>query len=486
MRINKLTNREPNEIVQDFSVVDDPTTVSKSFDSKKVVGNIVSLGSSEIVARAVAFVGAAYLARELGPAGFGIIGFAMALCVYLSLAVSAGFNDLGAREVARRPNKASVIAFSAILARLALASVAMVAIGIVAWFLDKPPTVKLVLVLTGLSFFSLALDTSWVYKGLEQNRRVGLALILGQILYVGTILLVVKGPEDIMLVPLAQFFGEVSAGLLLAVSILRLGEIKLELREGLSILRSSGFLVLSRLLRTIIFTFDVVLLGFLLGEKEVGLYTAPYRICFLLLTIIDVTYVSYLPAVTRALLHSIKRVEYITKRSVGVSAAIAAPMVIGGIVLAGPLLQAVFGPDYLEGAWAFRLLMLSIGFISIHRAIHNILIVSDRLKVEMLDYGCRRGTQHWTQHDCHSALWYRWGGVGHCFVRRTSPAHDVFYYLQDKHNAGSSASIAPVIGCRDNGGGLDHPWNASIPGSVLRVGIRFLRFSLDLDSRHPL
>ena len=390
--MSKFPSRESDEVARELSAGDDltadqhrsnnPTAISKSFDSEKIVGNILALGSGEIAARAIAFIGTAYLARELGAAGFGIIGFAMALCGYLSIAVIAGFDQIGAREVARRPHEASAIAASVTLVRLALAFVALAAIGVVAWFLDKPSTVKLVVALTGLSFFSLALDTSWVYKGLERNRLVGLALVLGQVLYVGTILLVVRGPGDVMFVPLALFLGEMAAALLLAVSVFRLGEIKLDLREGLRILRSSGSLTLTRLLRTLIYTFDVVLLGFLLGEREVGLYTAPYRFCFLLLAIAVAIHISYLPALTRALAQGTRQVGHIAERSAEFSSAVAAPMIVGGMILAGPLLNTLFGPEYVAAAAAFRLLILSIGFIFIYGVIHNVLLVCDRMRIE--------------------------------------------------------------------------------------------------------
>lgn len=165
----------------------------QGIDSRKVVNNIFSLGAGEFAARIVAFVGTAYLARILTPAGFGVVNFAMALFGYFSLAVTAGFNDVGAREVARRPRQASAIAISVTVVRLVLACIALVAIWVVARFLDKPPTVKTVVFLTGLLFFPLAIDTSWVYKGLERNRMVGLALVFGQVLYVATILLTVNG-----------------------------------------------------------------------------------------------------------------------------------------------------------------------------------------------------------------------------------------------------------------------------------------------------
>ncbi|MDQ3650759.1 MAG: flippase [Acidobacteriota bacterium] len=382
-----IQESDRNLSVREDSTIDkagDPDALDKSFESGKILGNILSLGSGEIVSRTIAFLGITYVARRLGPEEFGIIGFAAALFGYLSLAVTAGFNDIGAREVARRPREASSIAASVMIVRLALACVALLAIGLVAWSLNKPPTVKLVLLLMGLLFFPLALDTSWVYKGLERNRLVGIALILSQILYVGTVLMVVDGPRDITLVPLAQFFGEMSAALMLAVLLFRSGKIRLNLREGLSIFRSSSFWAVSRLMRTLMYTFSVVLLGFVLGEREVGLYTAPYRICFLLVAIAVVIHSSYLPAITRAVAQSVEQAGATAERSVNLAVTIAAPLIVGGMVTSASLLQVVFGPEYTEGAAAFRFLILSVGFVFIHGAVHNLLVAYDRLKAEML------------------------------------------------------------------------------------------------------
>ena len=278
-------------------------TPGKSFGASKIGGNILSLGSGEIIARAVAFFGVTYAARLLGPEQFGIIGFAAALFGYLSLTVTAGFGDIGSREVARRPREASSIAASVVAVKLIIAFFALVAIVITAWFLNKPPTVKLVLLLMGLLFFPLALDTSWVYKGLERNRPVASALIIGQVLYAGAIFLIVNESSDVAFVPLAQFFGEICAALMLALPLFYLKKIKLDLRDGFRILRSSGFWAISRLLRTAMYTFDVVLIGFLLGEQAVGLYTAPYRICFLLVALAVAVYVPYLPIITLSLIH---------------------------------------------------------------------------------------------------------------------------------------------------------------------------------------
>ena len=352
-------------------------------DSRTISGNILSLSGCVLVSRGVAFAGTVYLARVLGADAFGIVGFATALLSYAEVVVSAGFDSIGTREVARRPHEASGIARSVIPIRLALAAVALAMIcGMVMW-LNMPFHVKLVTALMGLSLLPLALDTGWVYQGLAQPRRLGVAMIASQILYVTLLFLAVKSPVQVAIVPVAQFVGGMVAALWLAAPLWRSGPGRFDLSEGLTILRSCGFLTVARLLRALIFNFDVVLIGWILGEREAGLYAAPYRICLLLLALGTTIQVSYLPALTRAWSQDIAQVSNVLRRSMEYFAAVAAPMVIGGMILAAPLLRTVFGPEYVEGAGPFALLLLSIGLIYTHSGLRNLLIVGDHMKTDL-------------------------------------------------------------------------------------------------------
>jgi len=356
-------------------------------DSKKLIHNILSLGSSEILARLIAFVGTAYIARLLGPTGFGIVGFALAVVGYLSIGVAQGFEQVGVREIVRQPRGALAMAVNVAAVKVALAFGGWVLLGMIAFFLNKPLDVKLVMMLTGLSLFTLALDTSWVFKGLERNHVVGVALVLGQLAYVGAVLLMVRDAHDILFVPVSRFLGELAAAILLAFSLFRLGKARkgvfFDFRQGLSLMRSSRFVMFTRLSKTLIFTFDVLFLGFFLGERAVGLYAASYRFCFLLLAIAASIQISYLPAFTRAANRGSEQVAETARRSLEVSSALSLPMVVGGVLLAGPLLTALYGAEYLEGKAALQLLIVSIGQIFLYGMIHNVLVVYDRLKVEM-------------------------------------------------------------------------------------------------------
>ena len=71
--------------------------------SRSVLENFLALGSGIVVSKAVAFIGTAYLARRLGVYGFGVIGFATAVCSYFAIALRGGFGPMGTRQVARQP-----------------------------------------------------------------------------------------------------------------------------------------------------------------------------------------------------------------------------------------------------------------------------------------------------------------------------------------------------------------------------------------------
>ncbi len=329
----------------------------------RVSRSIIALGSGEILSRAIAFVGTTYLARVLGPAAFGVLGFATAVCGYFALAVSAGVTDVGVRAVAARPAAAASLAVSVAGVRLVLALAALAVLAIVASVAPIPPTSKAVVLLTGLSFISLGLDSGWAYKGLERARPVGISVVMGQALFVGLILL-----------------GEGTAALWLLAPLALQARVRPDWRAGWMLVRASGPLAVTRVLRTIIFSFDVVLLGFLADSRSVGLYTAAYRVCYLVLAAAVTVHVAFLPGLTRSAVESRAALSALTTRSLGAALSLGVPAVVGGGVLAAPILVGLFGPAYAQGTWALRLLLLSIGCIFVSRAAYNVLLVLGRLR----------------------------------------------------------------------------------------------------------
>jgi O-antigen/teichoic acid export membrane protein len=351
--------------------------------SRSVLENFLSLGSGVAISKAVAFIGTAYLARRLGVYGFGVIGFATAVCGYFALALKTGFGPVGSREVARESGPITPLVTGVILLRLLLALGALLVTYLGTLLLGKPAVVLWVVLLTALTYLSGALDIAWVYKGLAQNRRIGISLVLTQAVYVMALLALVRGPEDIYRVPIALVLGELVAAAYLAVPVLEGSSWAPDLVRAGSILRASGPLVVGQLLRALINVFDVVLLSLLIGEFAVGLYTAAYRICFLLIAMGNALQIAYLPALSRAAHRSSVGASDLVNRALEFSAALALPMVTGGILLASPLLTHLFGPEYGEGATALRLLLVSIACIYLHGVFGQALLAYDRTRILM-------------------------------------------------------------------------------------------------------
>lgn len=309
-----------------------------------------------------------------------MVGFAAAVAGYLALAVNSSLHEVGAREIARASDRANEIYWSVVAVRLALAALALSLLAAVAWTLPKPPATRLVVFLSGLSFFSLAVDPTWVLKGLERSVMASLTLVLGQCLYAAGVFAVVGGPADVALVPVTQFVGELSGALIVCLFVLKPGWPRFAIADGLQIARSSGFLGLARVFRVVAITSDVVLLGFLATDRQVGLYSAAYRLTFLLLSISASVGTAYLPSYARA-----SGERDVTRRlietSLGMSALVGAPLVAGTVILASPLMTTVFGSEFAEGARALQLLALSVGLVFLYSSVNNVLVTWHRTRL---------------------------------------------------------------------------------------------------------
>ena len=196
--------------------------MSTPIRARNLFGNVLSLGGGEILARIAAFFATAYLARVLGPESFGLVGFATAVCSYLAL-TNLALNDIGTREVAKTPRDADTLGASVIAIKLLLAIAGSLILALAFPLLGLPEAARPVLQFTGLLLFAMAIDGTWILKGLEQSWLVGIAQVFGQLMFVAMAFLLVRSPVDIAFAPLAQFAGEFTAALLLSAWIFRAG-----------------------------------------------------------------------------------------------------------------------------------------------------------------------------------------------------------------------------------------------------------------------
>jgi polysaccharide transporter, PST family len=164
-----------------------------------LVQNAAALYGVQISRKIVPLVIVPYLARTLGPAGWGMVAFAQSLGEFIVLLIEFGFNLSATRAIARNRHsreKCGEIVAGVVGAQLLLAVAAVsVAILVSRWI---PPLRENPRLLAAGLFYAVAQGFMplWFFQGLERLRLAAGLEITGKLLGMGAILLLVHRPED--------------------------------------------------------------------------------------------------------------------------------------------------------------------------------------------------------------------------------------------------------------------------------------------------
>jgi O-antigen/teichoic acid export membrane protein len=105
---------------------------------------------------------------------------------------------------------------------------------------------------------------------------------------------------------------------------------------------------------------DIVMLGWFRSSQEVGWYAGPQRIIQLIYLVPAVMSVSVLPAFSRLAVHSKEKMTLAIEQSIGAIYMAALPIAVGGIIVALPLIELLFGAQFLPGALPLQILLLTL------------------------------------------------------------------------------------------------------------------------------
>lgn len=331
--------------------------------STETVGaSFMALGAGEAVARLVAFAITLYLAQVLGADRFGSIALAGAVTLYLSRVVDAGIDlGIGVREVARAPDAVDQLIAPALGLRLVLGAITIAITTAVALaFLPSPDGATIALY--SLTLIPIAVSLRWVAVGSGWSRSVGVVRGVSQVLVLAVVVLVVKRPEQLLLVPVIQLGGDLAGSLAIGFVVRRAGvrvRVGFEPDALMRLARRVAPYVASTILGLVVFNADLFFLRALRDAATVGYYAAAYTVVSYLVNLSAAHSVSLLPHLTR--LDTDPPVRDALYHTSSLRAlALVLPIAVGGGMLAAPLLTLLFGAEYAVGAPALRILLMSV------------------------------------------------------------------------------------------------------------------------------
>lgn len=327
----------------------------------RILKNAGALALARGVTAVLTLVTLAYLGRVLGPDRFGILGVGTALVAYFILPINLGLNVYGARELARDYSRASRLAGDILSLRLIAFSVVFLAYLGTVGLLDKPLLFKTVLAVQGLTLFAIAISLEWVFQGVERMGILAVRNVTAATLSLGIAVVLVQGPDDVVLAAVATVAALVLANVWLIFTYRRhFGPVKLRVAPAVwrQMLRPGLPIMTSLLMISIYTNMDQLMLGLMRTEEEAGWYAAAYRLLTAALIPADILFQAFLPALSgaagvRALMRVRGRAFATTILAVGL------PVAIGGWALADWLIVLVFGEAYRPATGVLGLLMLN-------------------------------------------------------------------------------------------------------------------------------
>jgi len=333
-----------------------------SLSERLVTRNFLALGAGEAVARVIGFAATVYVARVLGAGYFGAIELAGAIVLYFSRVADGGFDlGLGVREVAASPDSLDRLVSPVLTARSFVSAILVVLVSLLGFAL-LPQVEAMVLAAYSLTLLAVGLSTRWVHVGLERARVVAVARTIGEIVMVLLIVSFVGDSSDVIRVPLARFAGEILASLLLLAFLIRRG-VRVRPRIDWDLIRPLARralpLVLSALLGLMIYNMDLILLRVFRTSAHVGYYAAAYALIGFLANLSLAYGLSLLPTLTRLGREGEER-RSVFQTAYAQAFAVGLPVAAGAALLAGPIIQLVFGAEYAESALPLAIVIWSI------------------------------------------------------------------------------------------------------------------------------
>ncbi len=330
---------------------------------RRVFRNFLALSGAQVVAMAAGAVTTFIVARALGPAAFGSLGFGIAILSYFGLVVGMGTDLNGTREIARDDSLAPKAVGTALAFRMVMAMVLLVVLYVLTLTVEIDPVVKSVLLIQGIGMFAIAISVEFVFQARQRMGVLAVRQIAASAVGLAAVVFLVAAPADIFIAAAIPVAVNVLMALaLLAVLANHAGPLfSFDFAYARKFLKRSAPVALMAVLTTVYINLDIVILGFLRPQAEVGLYVAAARLGVFGIVFCNILHNAFLPALAAA--------RDVTEERTALAGHFATalqflgwPIAVFGALFAGPIIEVLFGADYSAAAVSMSILMINVAF----------------------------------------------------------------------------------------------------------------------------
>ncbi|MCH4184182.1 MAG: flippase [Eggerthellaceae bacterium] len=230
-----------------------------------------------------------YITRVLGAEQYGSFSLALNWIMYLQVIVEYGFTLTGARKVAIIGDDHEKLqkCYSNILtSRLFLLAITCILLILICVFAGGPNGIATCLIFLFPIVIGTALQQTWLFQGKQDMKFITLINAFARTISVGLIFLLISGEGDTNLYCILYSFTYIFSsvlGLLLSRLKFNLHVIMSSRENVVSELRDGWCLFTSAAMTQVFGGIGVTILGMVEGTFEVGVYSAIYKIAYVMI-----------------------------------------------------------------------------------------------------------------------------------------------------------------------------------------------------------
>lgn len=333
---------------------------------KKLLQNIFSLGTVQLVNYVFPLITVPYVSRIIGPDSYGIINYSYAFIAYFSILIAYGFDLTGTRKIARNPDDNQYVSsvFSQIVNARILLFLASCLLFIVSLQFVSPLKQNLyVTVVIFASTISSVLVPQFIYQGKQHLSIFAVLNFFKGLVNTILIFILIRHKEDFVVLPTLNF----GIGLMSSVFLLTYAYKKFNLKyqwikisDSVKLLYSERVIFFSTVVISIYTTTNTVILGLFANAADVGFFTVSLNLVNIISSVISAPLlIALYPYIGNAFgkdqdlgLEMIRKtlplVGYLTFTA-GIILFIFAPLII----------QLFYGSQFLSAVTPFRILVFT-------------------------------------------------------------------------------------------------------------------------------
>jgi O-antigen/teichoic acid export membrane protein len=318
------------------------------------------LAAGSALSSLVAFFTFVAVTRGLGPDAYGHITAATAFLFIPAVLAESGLSLAVVRQISAAPERTEYAMRASVPIR-SLVSLAAIgaALGIgLALPLPDQTKVAIAIFALGSLFTLLTVNLLPVLQAQLRMHWAVAANLVGRVAALGLTIAALAAGLGFKSVVAAQVVGLGITFLLHAVVVSRLVSLRpiVDKAYWKSLLTGSIVLGVAIALSQAYFRIDALLLALIRSAHEVGLYGAAYKFIEMAGLVLVAFQTAVFPPLTRFVATGDERARRLTQNAFDVMVAAAAPLAVGMLVFATPIVVATAGDDFREGADALRLL----------------------------------------------------------------------------------------------------------------------------------